>query len=122
MIQVIIEICPKCFSGICSDDTRNTRVAHKKVQKKYPWILNTPDPCHWMNLLVKDICTIPFFQPIIMHEIFVANFANVNTGYQDNAPCYEILQKINACTFSLKNCMHKIQDNSWFGLHWKNMF
>ncbi|KAG2090280.1 hypothetical protein BD769DRAFT_1371711, partial [Suillus cothurnatus] len=71
--QVIIEICPKCFSGICSDDTRNTRVAHKKVQKKYPWILNTPDPCHWMNLLVKDICTIPFFQPIIMHEIFTTH-------------------------------------------------
>lgn len=62
---VIIQVGPKCFSGICSDDTGNTRLAWKKVQKKYPWILNLPDPCHRMNLLVKDICTIVFFQPAI---------------------------------------------------------
>lgn len=64
-MQVIITIGATRFSGICSDDTGNTRLARKKVQKKYPWILNTPDPCHRMNLLVKDICVISFFQPAI---------------------------------------------------------
>ncbi|KAG2121469.1 hypothetical protein DEU56DRAFT_711603, partial [Suillus clintonianus] len=77
--QVIIQIGPKLFSGICSDDTGNTRVARKKIQKKYPWILNTPDPCHRMNLLVKDICAIPFFQPAIKTTRRVVKFFKKST-------------------------------------------
>ncbi|KAF9492053.1 hypothetical protein BDN71DRAFT_1483977 [Pleurotus eryngii] len=61
----IQQVGPSQFTGICSDDTGNTCVAHKKVQKKYPWILNMADPCHHLNDLTKDICNLPHFKGII---------------------------------------------------------
>lgn len=64
-LQIIEQVGPKRFTGICSDDTGNTRVAREKVQEKYPWILNMPDPCHRMNLLVKDICRLPQFTQVV---------------------------------------------------------
>ncbi|KAH7918579.1 hypothetical protein BV22DRAFT_977380, partial [Leucogyrophana mollusca] len=63
--SVIVQVGPTLFSGICSDDTGNTRVARQKVQKKHPWIINMPDPCHRLNLLVKNICGLKEFQPVI---------------------------------------------------------
>ncbi|KIM56279.1 hypothetical protein SCLCIDRAFT_29720 [Scleroderma citrinum Foug A] len=63
--EIILQVGPQRFAVICSDNTGNVRVARKEVQKKYPWIINIPDPCHHLNLLVKDLCAIDFFQPAI---------------------------------------------------------
>ncbi|OJA07519.1 hypothetical protein AZE42_10753 [Rhizopogon vesiculosus] len=52
VLDDIIHVGPPRFSGICSDDTGNTRVARKTVQNKYPWIINMPDPSYRMNLLL----------------------------------------------------------------------
>ncbi|KAG5223278.1 organellar single-stranded DNA binding protein [Salix suchowensis] len=64
-IHAIQQVGPSQFTGIGSDDTGNTCVAHEKVQKEYPWILNMADPCHHLNNLTKDICNLPHFKGII---------------------------------------------------------
>ncbi|KAG2112346.1 uncharacterized protein F5147DRAFT_744584 [Suillus discolor] len=69
-VHIITPICHIfLFEGNEASDESHTAehilrsLMKKKVQKKYPWIINIPDPCHRMNLLIKDICTIPIFQP-----------------------------------------------------------
>ncbi|KAF9486652.1 hypothetical protein BDN71DRAFT_1563862, partial [Pleurotus eryngii] len=65
LFQILDNLRPSQFTGIGSDDTGNTCVAHEKVQKEYPWILNMADPCHHLNNLTKDICNLPHFKGII---------------------------------------------------------
>ncbi|KAJ7581665.1 hypothetical protein C8J56DRAFT_793395, partial [Mycena floridula] len=38
-----------------SDTTGNVKKARRLICEKWPWILNCPDPCHQLNLLMKDI-------------------------------------------------------------------
>ena len=59
------DIGPYRFAGVTSDSTGNTKVARKLLRKNYPWLLDLPDPCHAMNLLISDICKLPAFQPAI---------------------------------------------------------
>ena len=62
--QVMIEVDPERFNSICSDDTGNTHNTRALTQKKYLWLLNTPDPCHCLSNLIKDITAIPHFKPV----------------------------------------------------------
>ena len=55
---------PSRFRGITSDNTGNTSLVRKLVQKNYPWITILPDPCHRLNLLCKDIGKIEAFKPV----------------------------------------------------------
>ncbi|KAJ6613173.1 hypothetical protein B0H10DRAFT_1806083, partial [Mycena sp. CBHHK59/15] len=43
------------FSLVVSDTTKNIKKCHALICKKFPWILNCPDPCHQLNLLAKDL-------------------------------------------------------------------
>ncbi|KAJ3740979.1 hypothetical protein DFH05DRAFT_1404969, partial [Lentinula detonsa] len=43
------------FSMIVSDTTGNVKRCRKLVCAKWPWILNCPDPCHQLNLMMKDV-------------------------------------------------------------------
>ncbi|KAF8809453.1 hypothetical protein BYT27DRAFT_7222383 [Phlegmacium glaucopus] len=40
---------------IVSDTTGNVKKCHILICDKWPWILNCPDPCHQLNLMMKDI-------------------------------------------------------------------
>ncbi|KAI6143942.1 hypothetical protein BKA82DRAFT_4017174 [Pisolithus tinctorius] len=71
--NIITQVGPEWFSCICSDDAGNTCLARKRIQAKYPWIVNIPDPCHRMNLLVKDICLIPFFRDVSHGLVSIGN-------------------------------------------------
>ncbi|EIW74896.1 hypothetical protein CONPUDRAFT_159670 [Coniophora puteana RWD-64-598 SS2] len=59
--EIITHVGPSRFAGICSDNTGNTRVARRKIQEKFPWIINIPDSCHHINLLIQDICRLEVF-------------------------------------------------------------
>ncbi|KAJ6527323.1 hypothetical protein DFH09DRAFT_935685, partial [Mycena vulgaris] len=43
------------FSLVVSDTTKNVKKCRALICKKFPWILNCPDPCHQLNLLAKDL-------------------------------------------------------------------
>jgi len=40
---------------IVSDTTANVKKCWWLVCEKWPWILDCPDPCHQLNLMMKDI-------------------------------------------------------------------
>jgi hypothetical protein len=62
--QVMVEVGPERFNSICSDDTGSTHNTRGLTQTKYCWILNTPDPCHCLSNLIKDITAISHFKPV----------------------------------------------------------
>ncbi|KAJ7018504.1 hypothetical protein C8F04DRAFT_977218, partial [Mycena alexandri] len=43
------------FSLMVSDTTKNVKKCRALICKKFPWILNCPDPCDQLNLLAKDL-------------------------------------------------------------------
>ena len=64
-IQVIEEVGADRFQLVCSDDTGNTRLARTLITTKFPWIWNSPDPCHRLSNTVKDIVTqVPVFKAV----------------------------------------------------------
>ena len=40
---------------VVSDTTGNMKKCCSMICAKWPWILNCPDPCHQLNLMMKDI-------------------------------------------------------------------
>ena len=40
---------------VVSDTTGNVKKCRALIVSKWPWILNCPDPCHGLNLMMKDI-------------------------------------------------------------------
>ncbi|KAF8474573.1 hypothetical protein JB92DRAFT_2838238 [Gautieria morchelliformis] len=54
-------------SGISSDSTGNTKLAHEIVAKAIPWVIILPEVCHLLNNTAKDIGKIPFFADTITH-------------------------------------------------------
>jgi len=45
----------KKYSAIVGDGGANVRSAKVKICKEYPWIINIYDPCHNLNLFLKDL-------------------------------------------------------------------
>ena len=43
------------ISIVVSDTTGNVKKCHLMICEKWPWILNCLDPCHQLNLMMKDI-------------------------------------------------------------------
>jgi hypothetical protein len=52
------------FCGISSDSTGNTKAARELVTKEFPHIIITPDPCHHLHNIGKDIMALPFFSEV----------------------------------------------------------
>jgi len=63
-LKVMDCIGSKRISGISSDSTGNTKLAHEIVAKAFPWVIVLPDVCHLLNNTVKDIGKIPFFAEV----------------------------------------------------------
>ena len=40
---------------VVSDTAGNVKKCRTLIVSKWPWILNCPDPCHGLNLMMKDI-------------------------------------------------------------------
>ncbi|KAF8221867.1 hypothetical protein L208DRAFT_1325682 [Tricholoma matsutake] len=55
LLQVISRFAAYHFSIIVSDTTGNVKKCQCLICEKWPWILNCPDPCHQLNLMMKDI-------------------------------------------------------------------
>jgi hypothetical protein len=45
----------QAFSLVVSDTTASVKKCRQLICEKWPWILNCPDPCHQLNLMMKDI-------------------------------------------------------------------
>ncbi|KAJ3776685.1 hypothetical protein FB446DRAFT_635525 [Lentinula raphanica] len=43
------------YSAIVGDGGSNVRAARKMITKEFPWILSIYDPCHNLNLFLKDL-------------------------------------------------------------------
>ena len=43
------------FSMVVSDTAANVKSCRATICAFWPWILNCPDPCHQLNLMMKDI-------------------------------------------------------------------
>lgn len=46
---------PTKYSAIAGDGGSNVRSAKIKINSRFPWILNIYDPCHNLNLFMKDL-------------------------------------------------------------------
>jgi hypothetical protein len=53
--QIIIEHGTKKYGAVAGDGRLNVHVTKKLLHQAYPWILIIYDPCHNLNLLLKDI-------------------------------------------------------------------
>ncbi|CAK5273886.1 unnamed protein product [Mycena citricolor] len=45
----------RVYSAVVTDGASNVRSMWKEIARKFPWILNIYDPCHLLNLFLKDI-------------------------------------------------------------------
>ncbi|KAF7982537.1 hypothetical protein HWV62_28166 [Athelia sp. TMB] len=59
LFQLIAEIIERyiatCFSLVVSDTTGNVKKLRRMIWEKWRWILNCPDPCHQLSLMMKDV-------------------------------------------------------------------
>ncbi|KAK0486425.1 hypothetical protein IW261DRAFT_1416205 [Armillaria novae-zelandiae] len=55
LIELILIYGAAAFSIVVSDTTGNVKKAQELICAKFPWILNCGDPCHQLNLMVKDL-------------------------------------------------------------------
>ncbi|KAJ7577932.1 hypothetical protein C8J56DRAFT_716091, partial [Mycena floridula] len=67
------------FSLIVSDTTGNVKKARRLICEKWPWILNCPDPCHQLNLLMKDIM-VGFAEVMTVVSTITTYFSHSNYG------------------------------------------
>ncbi|KAJ7238111.1 hypothetical protein B0H12DRAFT_1025915 [Mycena haematopus] len=54
-LQIFESLDPRKFSAIAGDGGPNVRAAKRLVVTLFPWILNIYDPCHNINLFMKDL-------------------------------------------------------------------
>ncbi|KAI0308814.1 ribonuclease H-like domain-containing protein, partial [Amylostereum chailletii] len=66
-------------SRVASDNTGNTRSAHRKICEKYSHIHNAQDSCHELSLTHKDICALPEFKEIIDLVRVILKFMSQST-------------------------------------------
>ena len=66
--QLLTTYGPTRYSAIAGDGGSNVQSAKIKINAEFPWILNVYDPCHNLNLflkdlgkLFKDVCFYPHF-------------------------------------------------------------
>lgn len=77
--KTIDEIGSARFAGVSSDNTGNTRVARRELCAELPLIINCPDAVHHINLLIKDICKLDYFQASIrIIKKTIAHFSHSN--------------------------------------------
>ena len=55
---------PFRFSGVCSDNTGNTRKGQGLAVTKWPQNLDLLDACHLLSNTGKDICRLPEFKEV----------------------------------------------------------
>ncbi|KAF8181466.1 hypothetical protein K438DRAFT_1601590 [Mycena galopus ATCC 62051] len=53
--QIFESLDPRRFSAIAGDGGPNVRAAKRLIVATFPWILNIYDPCHNLNLFMKDL-------------------------------------------------------------------
>lgn len=90
-MQIIVRYMAASFSLVVSDTTGNVKKCRRLICNKWPWILNCPDPCHQLNLMMKDIMLgskkygriVVFSQVWFIHTYFVPNPSN-----DISAACY----------------------------------
>ena len=54
-MQILTSYDARKYSAIAGDGGPNVRSAKIKLNALYSWILNIYDPCHNLNLYMKDI-------------------------------------------------------------------
>ncbi len=52
------------FTGLCSDNTGNTRKARELLAKEFPFLMNLLDCCHHLHNTAKDITNLPDFKGV----------------------------------------------------------
>ncbi|KAF7980497.1 hypothetical protein HWV62_37998 [Athelia sp. TMB] len=79
---VIIRFMAESFSLVVSDTTGNVKKCRRLICEKWPWILNCPDPCHQLNLMMKDIMvgTKKYGKPMTTVAAITTYFSHSNYG------------------------------------------
>ncbi|KAI0643696.1 ribonuclease H-like domain-containing protein [Trametes meyenii] len=63
--EVMLKVGIERFSGICSDNTGNTRKARELLVRKIPTMLNLLDCCHHLHNTAKDVTKLSEFQGFV---------------------------------------------------------
>lgn len=71
------------FAAVTSDSTGNTKLARRLLCISVPTLLDCPDPIHHTNLMIKDICKLPYFKTVIETlSKTIAHFSHSNDSTQ----------------------------------------
>ncbi|PVF95660.1 hypothetical protein CPB86DRAFT_787785 [Serendipita vermifera] len=68
---------PHRFVAIGSDSTALTNSVRHQLTGKYPTVLNFGDPCHHLNLMLKEIMELPDFKEVIRDVNSIISFFNI---------------------------------------------
>lgn len=63
-LQWVKQLGPHRFAAVGSDSTALTKAGRRELTAKYPTILNFGDPCHHLNLTIKEITELPEFKDV----------------------------------------------------------
>ncbi|KAF8166770.1 hypothetical protein K438DRAFT_1616514 [Mycena galopus ATCC 62051] len=66
---------PRRFSAIAVDGGPNVRAAKRLIVAMFPWILNVYDPCHNLNLFMKDLGVL-FKKTSYLSDLVVSGLSN----------------------------------------------
>ncbi|KAI0278309.1 hypothetical protein BC826DRAFT_927157, partial [Russula brevipes] len=113
------------YSTIAGDGGSNVRSARVKLNKLYPWILNIYDPCHNLNLFMKDVGKL--FKEMLSIVSGIANYfgkSNYGTHHLDEerkkqgvlegiksltetrfSSSYYQVKSVNSCMSAIKACI-----------------
>lgn len=105
------------ISIVVSDTTGNVKKCRAMICKRWPWILNCPDPCHQLNLMMKDIMVGTKKFPKIAAFTQVSHCSMSDLMYSDHSKVMAIISVIttyfshsNYATHHLKEELKKEKD------------
>ncbi|KAF8963772.1 hypothetical protein BDZ97DRAFT_1661248, partial [Flammula alnicola] len=116
------------YSAIAGDGGPNVRSAKIKLNALFPWILNIYDPCHNLNLFLKDLGKL--FKAMLVIVAGIANYfgksnygtfhldiqrkvEGVGEGIRSNSETrfsssYMQVKSVHACMNPIKKCTKKL--------------
>ncbi|KAF7310297.1 DUF659 domain-containing protein [Mycena indigotica] len=95
LLKVMSQIGVENFAAVVSDNAGNVRVARELIQQDHPAILSLFDPPHHLSNLIKDICRIEHFKPVIERMRLLITFFSQSTYAATHLSALRVVLYIN---------------------------
>ncbi|KAF8239534.1 hypothetical protein L208DRAFT_1420684 [Tricholoma matsutake] len=106
MYQILSVYSPYKYSAVAGDGGPNVRSAKIKLNAMYPWILNIYDPCHNLNLFMKDIGKL--FKDMLSIVLGITNYfgkSNYGTHHLNEECKKQGVVSVSSCMNVIWKCL-----------------